>query len=257
MKRFLFSPFFVFGFLATAAKIETIQLNHRLAVEVLPEIHAFLPEKATARALNYFIIVKAEPDDLRQIKTLIKQLDTPPQQLIVTVLKTYDVLQDHEQQAVSAHVDVRDRDLSGSVSIQRWSTQDTKSDEQFYQAQGLANKPIYIDMSQDISQSKQYLVLRNDDDLAVQTETQYLNINSGFRAVARNIPNHHVTLDIHPRFSDFSNQTGVVNSSQIVTNLSVPAETWLELGQIDNKRDIRKYGTTQSNTHIKTTAHLY
>ena len=112
-------------------------------------------------------------------------------------------------------------------------------------------------MSQDISQSKQYLVLRNDDDLAVQTETKYLNINSGFRAVARNIPNHHVTLDIHPRFSDFSNQTGVVNSSQIVTSLSVPAGTWLELGQIDNKRDIRKYCTTQSNTHIKTTAHLY
>ena len=72
MKRFLFAPFFVFGSLATAAKIETIQLNHRLAVEVLPEIHAFLPEKATARALNDFIIVKAEPDDLRQIKTLIK-----------------------------------------------------------------------------------------------------------------------------------------------------------------------------------------
>jgi len=167
------------------------------------------------------------------------------------------VIQDHEQQAVSAHVDVRDRDLSGSVSIQRWSTQDTKNDEQFYQAQGLANKPIYIDMSQDIPQSEQYLVLRNDGDLAVQTETQYLNINSGFRAVARILPNHHVTLDIHPRFSDFSNQTGVINSSQIVTSLSGPAGTWLELGQIDNKKDIRKYGTTQYNTHVKKQQHIY
>jgi len=257
MKRILFALFFVFSTLATAAKIETIQLNHRLAVDVLSEIQAFLPEKATARAFNDFIIVKAEPNDLRQIKTLIKQLDTPPQRLIVTVLKTYDVIQDHEQQAVSAHVDVRDRDLSGSVSIQRWSTQDTKNDEQFYQAQGLANKPIYIDMSQDIPQSEQYLVLRNDGDLAVQTETQYLNINSGFRAVARILPNHHVTLDIHRRFSDFSNQTGVINSSQIVTSLSGPAGTWLELGQIDNKKDIRKYGTTQYNTHVKKQQHIY
>ena len=258
MKPILFALFFVFSSIAIAdAKIETIQLNHRLAVEVLPEIQAFLPEKATARAFNDFIIVKAEPKDLRQIKTLIKQLDTPPQRLIVTVLKTYDVIQDHEQQAVSAHVDVRDRDLSGSVSIQRWSTQDTKNDEQFYQAQGLANNPIYIVMSQDIPQSEQYLVLRNDGDLAVQTETQYLNINSGFRAVARILPNHHVTPDIHPRFSDFSNQTGVINSSQIVTSLSGPAATWLELGQIDNKKDIRKYGTSQYNTHVKKQQHIY
>jgi hypothetical protein len=258
MKSILFALFFVFSSVALAdAKIETIQLNHRLAVEVLPEIQAFLPEKATARAFNDFIIVKAEPKDLRQIKTLIKQLDTPPQRLLVTVLKTYDVIQDHEQQQVSAHVDVRDRDLSGSVSIQRWSTQDTKNDEQFYQAQGLANKPIFIDMSQDIPQTEQYLVLRNDGDLAVQTETQYLNINSGFRAVARILPNHHVTLDIHPRFSDFSNQTGVINSSQIVTSLSGPAGTWLELGQIDDKKDIRKYGTTQYNTHVKKQQHIY
>lgn len=258
MKPILFALFFVFSSIAIAdAKIETIQLNHRLAVEVLPEIQAFLPEKATARAFNDFIIVKAEPSDLRQIKTLIRQLDTPPQRLLVTVLKTYDVIQDHEQQTVSAHVDVRDRDLSGSVSIQRWSTQDTKNDEQFYQAQGLANKPIYIDMSQDIPQSEQYLVLRNDGDLAVQTETQYLNINSGFRAVARILPNHHVTLDIHPRFSDFSNQTGVINSSQIVTSLSGPAGTWLELGQIDNKKDIRKYGASQYNTHVKKQQHIY
>ena len=60
MKPILFALFFVFSSIAIAdAKIETIQLNHRLAVEVLPEIQAFLPEKATARAFNDFIIVKA------------------------------------------------------------------------------------------------------------------------------------------------------------------------------------------------------
>lgn len=258
MKNILFALFALFSSAVYAdVRIETIQLNHRLAVEVLPEIQAFLPEKATARAFNDFIIVKADAAALRQIKTLIKKLDTPPQRLRVTVLKTYDVLHDTEQQQISANVDVRDRDLSGSVSIQRWSTQDSKNDEQYYQAQGLANKPIFIDMGQDIPQSEQYLVLRNDGDLAVQTDTQYLNINSGFRAVARILPNHHVTLDIHPRFSEFSNQSGIINSSQIVTSLSGPAGTWLELGQIDNKKDIRKYGATQYNSHVKKQQHIY
>ena len=258
MKNILFALLVLFSSSDYAdVKIETIQLNHRLAVEVLPEIQAFLPEQATARAFNDFIIVKADTSDLRQIKTLIKQLDTPPQRLRVTVLKTYDVLQDVEQQQISADIDVHDRDLSGSVSIQRWSTQDTKNDEQYYQAQGLANKPIFIDMGEEIPQSEQFLVLRNDGDLAVQTQTEYLNINSGFKAVARILPNHNVTLDIHPRFSAFSNQSGVINRSQIVTSLSGPAGTWLELGQIDNKKDIRKYGTTQYSSHVKKQQHIY
>lgn len=238
-------------------QIETIQLNHRLAVEVLPEIQAFLPEKATARAFNDFIIVKSDAANLRQIKSLIKQLDTPPQRLRVTVLKTYDVLHDLEQQQIAANVDVRDRDLSGSVSIQRWSTQDAKNDEQYYQAQGLANKPISIDMGQDIPLMEQFLILRNDGALGFQTQTQYLNINSGFKAVARILPNHQVTLEIHPRFSEFSNQSGVINRSQIVTSLSGPAGTWLELGQIDNKKDIRKYGSTSYTTHAERQQYIY
>lgn len=258
MKSILFGLLIVFSSLLYADdKIETIQLNHRLAVEVLPEIQAFLPEKATARAFNDYIIVKSDADGLKQMRALIKQLDTPPQRLRVTVLKTYDVLHDIEQQQISANVDVRDRDLSGSVSIQRWSTQDSKNDEQYYQAQGLANKPIFIDMGQEIPQVEQYLVLRNDGDLAVQVETEYLNINSGFSAVARILPNHHVALEIHPQFSEFSTQNGVISRSQIITSLSGPAGTWLELGQIDNKKDVRKYGSTQYSNQLKQQQHIY
>jgi hypothetical protein len=258
MKNILFSLLIFFSnTLYADVKIETIQLNHRLAVEVLPEIEAFLPEKATARAFNDNIIVKSNADGLRQMKALIKQLDTPPQRLRVTVLKTYDVLHDTEQQEISTRVDVRDQDLSGSVSIQRWSTQDAKNDEQYYQAQGLANKPIFIDLGQKVPQVEQYIVLRNDGDLAVQEETEYININSGFSAVARILPNHHVTLEIHPRFSEFSTQDGVLSKSQIITSLSGPAGTWLELGQIDNRKNIRKYGSIQYSTQLKKQQHLY
>lgn len=238
-------------------KIGTIQLNHRLAVEVLPEIQAFLPEKSTARAFNYFIIVKAENDIIQSIRRLINKLDTPPQRLLITVLKTYDVLHDLEGSQISADIDVHDRDISGSAPLHRWSTKDTKNNEQFYRAQGLANKPIFISMGEEIPQSELYLVLRNDGDLAVQSETSYLNIDSDFRAVAHILPNHHVTLDIHPQFSQFSNQTGIINRSQIMTSLSGPVGSWLELGQVDNEKNIRKYGTTTYRSQDKQQQHIY
>ena len=49
-------------------KIETIQLNHRLATEVLPKVQAFLPSNTPARAFNNFIIIKAEADVINNIK---------------------------------------------------------------------------------------------------------------------------------------------------------------------------------------------
>ncbi len=252
---FLLSLFSTISF--AEQRIETIQLNHRLAVEVLTEVQAFLPEPATARAFNDFIIVKAEQDVIQSIKQLIHQLDTPPQRLHITVLKTYDVLHDLQASQIAADIDVHDRDIAGSVSIQRWSTRDTKNNEQFYRAQGIANQPILISMGEEVPQSEQYLVLRRGGDLAVQTETSYLNIDSGFRAVARILPNYHVILDIHPQFSEFSNQDGIINRSQIITRLSGPIGTWLELGQIDNEKNIRKYGTTTYRSHDKKQQHIY
>ena len=91
-------------------RLETIQLNHRLATDVLPEIQALLPEDATARAFNDVIIIRAEPDTLRQFKQLIRQLDVPIQRLQVTVVKTYDVLHDVDSQTISARADVSDHD---------------------------------------------------------------------------------------------------------------------------------------------------
>ena len=64
-------------------------------------------------------------------------------------------------------------------------------------------------------------------------------------------------LDIHPQFSEFSNQNGIINNSQIMTNLSGPVGTWLELGQIDNEKNIRKQGTTTYSSHDKKQQHIY
>ena len=103
MKSILFC-FFITLFscpLFAEAKIETIQLNHRLASEVLPEIQAFLPEKATARAFNDFIILQADLKTIKQIKQLINQLDTPMQRLKISVVRTDQLLSNQDSSQVS------------------------------------------------------------------------------------------------------------------------------------------------------------
>ena len=60
MKPLLFVVFSLFSVCLTAEpKIETIELHHRLATELLPDIQAFLPKDSTARAFQNLIIIKA------------------------------------------------------------------------------------------------------------------------------------------------------------------------------------------------------
>lgn len=238
-------------------RIETIQLNHRLASEVLPEIQAFLPKQATARAFNDFIILQADSKTIKQIKQLINQLDTPIQRLKISVIRTDQLLTNQDGQHISRHVSVIDGDIGAGISASKWSTKNSRKKDQYFQAQGIANTPISIMMGEDIPQQEQYLILSSTGDLAVQNTTHYININNGFKAIARILPNHQVTVDIHPLFGHFSQQTGIIQRSNIVSSISGAEGVWLLLGEINNGKNIDQYGTTSYHSHQQHQQNVY
>jgi hypothetical protein len=237
-------------------QIETIQLNHQLASQVLPQIQPFLPEKATASAYSDLIIIKAEPSEIREIKQLIDRLDTPVQRLKVSVLQTDEILDKQKGNHLSADININEDSVSGGVSANRWSTQQARNKEHSYQAQGIAGKPIRIMMGQTIPQKNQYLVLRSDGDLAIQSNTSYIDLNNGFQAVARVLPNNQVMIDIHPSFARL-NSHGTIDSSTIVSSVSGPANTWIELGQIDNEKNLKKQNATSYHSHRQQQQTIY
>ena len=259
MKSLLFVILSLFTSLLLAEeKIETIQLNHRLASEIVVEVHSFLPKGATARAFNDYIILQASPSVLKEIKQLINQLDTPLQRLKVTVLKTDQQLSKQKELGLGADLSVTNEGISGGASINTWSTNTTRNKDQQYQAQGIAGNPILISLGQDIPQQRQDVLILANGGVVVQSSTDYISINSGFQAIARILPNHQVIVDIHPRFSQLSKRNGVIESSNIITTISGPVGTWIELGHIDNENNIEKQDTTsyRSHRHLQQTIYL-
>lgn len=238
-------------------RIETIQLNHRLASEVLPEIQAFLPKQATARAFNDFIILQADAKTIKQLKQLISQLDTPIQRLKITVIRTDQRLSNQDASQISGGISVKDGDVAAGVSLKKWSTQNARNKDQYFQAQGVANMPIAIIMGQDIPQQEQYLILGDYGNVAVQTTTHYININNGFKAVAKVLPNNQVIVDIHPLFGSFSNQTGTVETSSIVTTVSGAQGDWILLGETSNGKNINQSGATSYHSHEQHQQNIY
>jgi len=230
-------------------KIETIQLSHRLAAEVLTEIQPFLPAEATARAANEFIILKASPKVITEIKQLINQLDTPAQNLIIKVLRTDEALSDNQRSQIDTDVGISEQRADAAVTIRNWSTSNSRNKHQQYQARGIAGRPIMINAGEALPQKEQFLLLNPHGDLAVQSNTSYIDINNGFQAIAHIHPNHQVNIEIYPQFATFSKRNGVIAKSEMFTNISGPVGIWLEIGQVSNDKNMTSPGTTHYQTN--------
>jgi hypothetical protein len=112
-------------------------------------------------------------------------------------------------------------------------------------------------MGQYIPQEEQYLLLTPHGGVAVQSNTYYLNIDNGFQAVARILPNHQVIIDIHPLFNQLNKRNGVIETTEAVSSILDPAGEWIMLGQIDNEKNIEKQGSTRYHTHRQQQKTIY
>lgn len=241
----------VFSFFSNALlseqNIETIQLNHRLASEVLPEIQIFLPSDSSARAFNGFIILKADHKTIVKIKELIQTIDTPIQRVRISLLKTDKRLIEGSKYQISADVSPNSTD----IEVQRWTAKNLSGNQSSYQAQGIVGTPISIKLGTEFPLEERILIFTAKG-ITVSNATRYINISNGFQAVARLLPNHQVTVDIHPQFAKYDYPTGRIESSEMISHLSGLEGEWLELGRIDNEKNIEKQSTTRYYNHQQT-----
>ncbi|MBL4638714.1 MAG: hypothetical protein JKY76_05065 [Proteobacteria bacterium] len=258
MKHLLFVVFGLFSVcLYATPKIETIELQHRLATEILSDIQAFLPQDSTARAFQNLIIIKAEPTTIREIRELIQQLDQPLQRIKITVVRTDQNLADRQATQTSAEVEISDGDIDAAVGIRHWSTKESRDSDRLYRAQGIAGNPITISMGQDIPQHEQLIFIGSNGDMAVETSTSYISLDNGFQAVARLINAQQVHVDIHPFFSQLSARNGIIEQSQVITTLVGPIGQWLELGHISDEENIDNTGVNRYHSHQTQQQRLY
>lgn len=258
MNKALFALLLIMSSICFAApQIETIQLNHRLASDVLPEVQAFLPENATARSFNELIIIKAEKHEIETLRQLIYKLDTPAQRILISVLKTFDTISDRQNAELSGDVVISNKHSAANVRLEGWSTKENKNDEQYFQARGIAGRPILISMGESIPQQEQLLVVYGDGSYAVNNTNYYLDINSGFEAKATILPNNQTVIDILPVFSQQIYKNGLIQNSQLFSTVSGPLDTWIEIGQIHNQKSIEKAGTTRYHSESQKQQTIY
>lgn len=226
--------------------INTIQLEHRLASDLIGNIEPFLPESATIRAHSDLLILKSDPQTFYEVQALIKKLDTPLQRLKVTVLRTHASLSELQGSSVNVEFEVNDA-VHANTQVQRWSNRSNKDENNYYSAQGISNEPILIHMTQSKPQQEQLVLFNSSGDQAVSTTTHYINIDNGFKAIVQARPNKQVKVEIHPVFGEINSQDQITHS-QVFTTIAGPVNHWLSIGQINNEKSIENSALTRYTT---------
>ncbi len=237
--------------------IETIQLNYRLPSDIIEQVQAFMPQGATARAYHNMIVVKASPAEVEEIRALIGKLDIPLQRVKITVLNSDRVLSHDDLVQLSTDIRISNDGVNGGVSVYSETDRRRSNHNQTYQAQGIAGNPIFISMGRAIPQQQRYLVFLPYGGIAEQSHHYYLNVNSGFQAVARVQDNGLAIVDIHPVFSRFSGYEGEYEQSEIATQISGPVGAWIKLGQIDNEINVDNRGVTRYHSDYQKQQTIY
>lgn len=228
--------------------IYTINLKHRLAADVLPQIEAFIPETATIRAYDDMLILKSDRATLANVEQLLSKLDVAQQSVTVSVMRTAETLR--QQKGGSTQIDIEaGRDINAGVAINRWSTANNRDDNQQYSARGIAGQPISISLGEALPQHQHLIFIDGYGGLAVTDNTRYITTDNGFRAVPFLLPDNQVRVEIHPFFSKLSAGNGQIRSSDVITTVIGGVGEWLEIGHITENAQQFDEGVTSYRSH--------
>jgi hypothetical protein len=116
VKRLFISILILFWASTALAQLmmEVLPLNHSRSEEMLPAINGILDGQGSVVVIQNKLVIRATPQKIAQIKNLLQQIDTPLQNLRITVRQGVRRNIEKQDMSVSANVAVGD---SGQVMI--------------------------------------------------------------------------------------------------------------------------------------------
>lgn len=249
----LFSMFATLALADYALKI--IPLKHRSAEELIPVIRPMLTPGENVGGLNYQLFVRASDKGLRDIESLLAELDKPRRSLKIFLQQ--DVARSGgstgqgvsgEGRAGDARIILPGKTAAGTgglviggmqedslrykITRSTGSSQDNSS--QFINV--LEGAPAFIRVGQSLPYVQRFLVFVGNRIIYGQ-DTQFLNVTTGFDVLPR-LHGDRVEMEIAPRLSFVGNQ-GIqdVRFQELRTTVSARLGEWVDLGGIASGRD--------------------
>lgn len=219
-----------------ASELRTFDLRHRSADELIPIIQPVLDADAAISGTGYTLIVRSSKENLRQIASLVEQLDQAPQQLLITVE------QGGEQQGSRIGAEVPGSRSEQRIGARVYSSEREKLDSIGQQLRVMEGQWATIRAGQSIPQVvQQYRHSASGSE--IEHRIEYKDVESGFE-VRPLISGDEVTLEIRPfRATPSQSGGGVIEQQSLFTTVRGKLGQWMDIGGHTEQQKQHEYGT--------------
>lgn len=258
MKRL---PLFLFAALLGVAgtvfadyPIEVIELKSRPYEEILPLVRPFVGSDGTVTGMGNNLVIKAAPEQVREIKRLLATLDRPPKRLRILVDNGDDRARSSSGYRASADIKTGNGQISinspgypvdssrGEIRLHDRHSTTTQSSRQFVQA--MEGQPAYISsgLQVPLRTTERYY----GGGIPYQrTTTQVHDVTRGFYVVPR-VSGETVTLEIAQHNDQPGRHYGVVDTQRIDSVVHGRLGEWIDLGGLDTTETAHQGGLGRS-----------
>ena len=233
--------------LAQAAS-EVIELNFRMAEDVLPMAQSVLGHEGRASAYGNQLIVNASQDKIDELRSVLEQIDTEPRRLLITVdtqgnqynrergYQTDGTIGGRHGEVVIGQGEQQGRD---QVRIIRNNTQ--SRDGSLRSVQALEGSAALVQVGQSIPQrSTSYGPYGQ-----VQERTEYRSVNQGFYVTAT-VHGDNVQVEINSQNDRRSQQyNNVIDTQSTSSRVSGRLGEWINVSGISQDNNQRQDGFLQ------------
>jgi hypothetical protein len=236
--------------------IEVIELKSRPLSEILPVIRPLLGEDGTATGMGNNLVLKASPQQVREVRKLLQEIDRPPRRLLITVSAGAGSMLGSSGYSAGADIKTGNGEISinsprhagddsrAHVYIQDSSGRRTSSAGQKVQA--LEGHPAFIASGTSIPYPgvERYTV---NGQVLERTVTRSYNTGSGFYVVPR-VSGDFVTLEIRQRNDQPGMRGGVIDTQRANTVVRGRLGEWISLGGVNTTSSSSRGGLGRSQT---------
>ena len=244
--------------------LEVIQLQHRMAEDLLPILQPLLPPGSVLTGTGDMLLVRTDPATFDQLRATVQQLDRAPRQLLISVGQASGVDTAGTSVRGSGTVgsgDVRvgvnqpPQDTAGARVVVR-SGSNSDSLRNVSSVRALEGFETYISVGQSRPYTSTSVISGGGwrPPTVVQT-TGFQDVQTGFFATPR-VNGDRVTLVIssqQQRLTGGGGRQQPVATASATTTVSGRLGEWIEIGGSNNQSDGRSSGLVTWGTRTEST----
>jgi type II secretory pathway component GspD/PulD (secretin) len=210
--------------------LEVIDLRHRTAEQVLPDLRPLLAPGAVLTGQRNQLIVRTSPDNLAELRRALESLDRPARRLVISV--RFDDASTDERSAFAAGGVVSTQGARARLQVQDARSSASERVDQRVQVLEGARARIAAGQSQPVRQTE---ILGNPGTPVQRQSVIIQETATGFEVIPR-LAGNQVFLEIAPQRETPGALPGSVQGYGAATTASGRLGEWFELAGISEAR---------------------